>query len=175
MEFNGDDAADFTLTAAVKRVDGTGFLVPIPVDANNDAVWTLAEPASEVFTVGLIVGNPDYTGPSRHYDFDVSLAAASAVAEMPVPFVLEGNYPNPFNPSTRIAFSLDRSAVTALEVFDLQGHLVRTLWQGELAAGPHKLNWDGRDDSGQAVAAGTYLARLNSAQHSATIKMVLAK
>jgi len=175
VEFNGDDAGDFTLMATVKMVDGTGYFVTIPVDANNDAVWTLAEPASAVFTVGLSVGNPEYFGPSRPYDFDVSLASTSAVAEMPVPFALEGNYPNPFNPSTRIAFSLEASAVTALEVFDLQGHLVRTLWQGELAAGPHKLSWDGRNDSGQAVAAGTYLARLTSAQHSATTKMVLAK
>ncbi len=175
VEFNGNDAADFTLTASVKLYGGSGYFVPIPVDANNDADWTLAEPVSDVFTVGIIVGNAAYTGLSRSYDIDISLAASSAVTEMPVPFQLEGNYPNPFNPSTRITFSLQESAFTELEVFDLQGHLLRTLWQGELAAGPHNLEWDGRNDAGHSVSAGTYLARLNSAKHSATIKMVLAK
>ena len=175
VEFNGSDTANFTLTAAVRLYGGGGYFVAIPVDANNDADWTLADPVSEVFTVGIIVGNAAVSGLSRTYDIDVSLAASSEVTELPVAFQLEGNYPNPFNPSTRIAFSLTEDAVSVLEVFDLQGHLVRTIWQGELAAGAHHLQWDGRNDSGQAVSAGTYLARLTSAKNSATIKMVLAK
>jgi len=175
VEFNGSNVGIFTLNAAVRYNDGSGYFVAIPVDANNDAVWTLAEPTSALFTVGLIVGNASFAGPSLPYDIDVSLTAASAIAEMPVPFELDGNFPNPFNPSTNIAFSLKEGAVAHLEVFDLQGHLVRRLWQGELAAGPYKMKWDGRDDSGHSVSAGTYLARLTSAQHSATIKMVLAK
>jgi hypothetical protein len=173
---DGVEVGYFTLGAAVRYLDGSGYFVVIPVDGNNDAVWTLAEPASSLYTVGIVVGNASYAGPALPYDIEFSMESGlSAAGDMPVPFRLEGNYPNPFNPSTRIAFDLAVGAVTNLEVFDLQGHLVRTLWQGELAAGSHELPWDGRDDAGQAVSAGTYLARLNSAGHTATIKMVLAK
>jgi hypothetical protein len=176
VEFDGVEVGYMTLGAAVKYPDGTGYFVVIPVDANNDASWTLAEPASSLYTVGIVVGNASYSGPSLPYDIDLSLVNDLApVGDVPAPFKLEGNYPNPFNPSTRIAFNLSEAAATTLEIFDLQGRLVRSLWQGDLAAGPQELPWDGRDDAGQAVSAGTYLARLTSAKHTATTKMVLAK
>lgn len=176
VEFDGVDALQMTLAAAVRYPDDTGYFVEIPVDANNDAAWTLAEAAGSLFTVGILVGNSTYSGPSLPYDITFSLVNdVSGVPLKPAPFRLEGNYPNPFNPSTMITFNLNEDAASRLEVFDLQGHLVRTLWQGDLAAGPHELPWDGRDNSGRAVSAGTYVAKLTSAGHTATTKMVLAK
>jgi len=70
------------------------------------------------------------------------------------------NYPNPFNPSTRITFRLERDAQATLRVFDVHGRLVRTLVDSYLAAGPRTVEWDGRDDHGRSLASGTYYMRL---------------
>jgi hypothetical protein len=70
------------------------------------------------------------------------------------------NYPNPFNPATKIVFRIDRDAQASLRVFDVRGRLVRTLVDSYLAAGQRTVEWDGRDDSGHSVASGTYYMRL---------------
>jgi len=70
------------------------------------------------------------------------------------------NYPNPFNPATKIVFRIDRDAQTSLRVFDVRGRLVRTLVDSYLGAGQRTVEWDGRDDSGHSVASGTYYMRL---------------
>lgn len=71
-------------------------------------------------------------------------------------------YPNPFNPRTTIAFSLQTDAVVTLRVFSLDGRMVRDLHQGSLPAGDHRLAWNGSDDAGRPVAAGSYLVRLET-------------
>jgi hypothetical protein len=70
------------------------------------------------------------------------------------------NYPNPFNPATKIVFRLDRDAQATLRVFDVHGRLVRTLVDSYLSAGPRTVEWDGRDDRGRPLASGTYYMRL---------------
>jgi hypothetical protein len=66
------------------------------------------------------------------------------------------NYPNPFNPSTTIKFNLPRRANFSLRIYDQRGRLVRDLYSGELEAGEHEVDWNGKDDQGRAVASGTY-------------------
>lgn len=68
--------------------------------------------------------------------------------------------PNPFAGRTRFAFSLGVSSNVSLRIHDLAGREVRTLASGRLESGRHSVEWDGRDDSGRATAAGLYFARL---------------
>jgi flagellar hook assembly protein FlgD len=75
-------------------------------------------------------------------------------------FDLRQNTPNPFNPSTTIAFSLPESAPVTLAIYDVNGRMVRTLVSGERAAGMHEVVWNGMDDNGRAVASGVYVYRL---------------
>ncbi len=70
------------------------------------------------------------------------------------------NFPNPFNSSTTIRFSLSQSSRVAVELYNLVGERVNTIWQGELPAGPHQLRWEGRDDRGNSLASGVYLYRI---------------
>ena len=86
-----------------------------------------------------------------------------------------GNYPNPFNPLTRVQFTLDRTGPATLKVFDLQGRLVRELVDQVLVEGPHSIVWDGNDGQGQRVGSGVYFARLVSGGQVAEHKMVLLK
>ncbi len=99
----------------------------------------------------------------------------TGAGDAPLVFQLDGNFPNPFNPRTLISFTLPQTGAARVEVLDLRGRLVRTLWQGELVAGPHQIPWDGTDGAGRPVAAGTYLARLLAGDLAATSKMALTK
>ncbi len=83
--------------------------------------------------------------------------------------------PNPFNPSTEVAFALGEGALVRVDVHDLQGRLVRSLWNGRLEAGAHALPWNGRDSGGATVASGAYLARVRTGDDVRTVKLLLAK
>lgn len=67
--------------------------------------------------------------------------------------------PNPFNPRTVLSFALDREASVRIDLFDVSGRRVRSLFDGRLPAGPQALPWDGRDDARADVASGVYLVR----------------
>jgi hypothetical protein len=90
-------------------------------------------------------------------------------------FVLEQNIPNPFNPSTRIPLLLDRDSMLRVDVYDIDGSLVRSLWDGPIARGQHEIAWDGRDSSGRPVASGIYYCRARSSEATRVVKMVLLK
>jgi hypothetical protein len=92
----------------------------------------------------------------------------SAVPEL-TPLTLS-NHPNPFNPSTRIHFALPRAGHVRLEVYDLTGHRVDTLLDGEREAGPQSIAYTPRD-----LASGSYLYRLHTADETVTRKMMLLK
>jgi flagellar hook assembly protein FlgD len=86
------------------------------------------------------------------------------------------NYPNPFNPRTTISFNLPQETAVRLRVYDLSGHLVRTLLNGGVVQeGRNEVVWNGRDDSGQRAASGVYFYCLEAAGYSETKRMVLVK
>ena len=90
-------------------------------------------------------------------------------------FSLEQNYPNPFNPSTTIAFSLTEDADVTLIVYSILGNRVATVYSGRAGLGRHEFEWNGKNDSGIAVASGIYLYRLEVGVKSLTRKMLLLK
>ncbi len=94
---------------------------------------------------------------------------------LPRALAINGVVPNPFNPRTTVAFDVPRAGHVSLRIYDLRGHLVRDLLDGDMAAGSHQAVWDGTDAGGRAAAAGIYLVRLDDGQHVAAAKAVLAK
>lgn len=95
--------------------------------------------------------------------------------ELPRGLRLDQNYPNPFNPATTIRFRLPSAGAVNLAVYDAAGRLVRTLVDGELAAGPHAYLWDGQDHRGRMAPSGIYLSRLISADRVLRGKMTLVE
>jgi hypothetical protein len=106
--------------------------------------------------------------------FDV-VVEETVEAVTPVLFALAPNYPNPFNPATKISFTLPEARPVRLAVYTLAGRLVTTLVNEERDAGTHEVVWNGRDDRGQLVASGTYFYRIEAGPDSQTRKMVLMK
>jgi hypothetical protein len=94
---------------------------------------------------------------------------------VPSAFDLNQNYPNPFNPSTVITYGLRNNTHVELTVHDLLGRKVRTLVNDNQGAGEHEVIWNGTNGSGESVAGGVYLYRLNAGSTIQTRKMVLLK
>ncbi len=88
---------------------------------------------------------------------------------------LRAPYPNPFNPQVRVAFDLARDGRVRLEVYDLQGRLVRRLLDARLASGRHDAVWDGCDRGGRSAASGTYLLRLQADGEIACRRVTLVR
>lgn len=88
---------------------------------------------------------------------------------------LAPNVPNPFNPSTTLRFELPDAGRARVVVFDLAGKLVRTLADGPYAAGRHEVVWDGRDAAGRDLGSGNYLARVEFAGRSESVRMTLVR
>ena len=84
-------------------------------------------------------------------------------------------YPNPFNAETVIEISLPDDQHVAVAVFDINGRLVRTLTDGQLARGTHYLKWNGRDSTGKAVASGIYLCRIQGHGAVQSQKIILQR
>ncbi|MFQ5499251.1 MAG: T9SS type A sorting domain-containing protein [Candidatus Zixiibacteriota bacterium] len=95
---------------------------------------------------------------------------------LPNRIALHQNYPNPFNEGTTIAFELKYSLPVTLELFNILGQHIRTLASGKiLSAGGNSIEWDGRNQKGNAVASGVYFYRLTAGNQTATKKMLLLK
>jgi hypothetical protein len=94
---------------------------------------------------------------------------------IPSDFALGNCYPNPFNPTTTIQFSLSNASDVSLEVFNVGGQKVATLVNSRLEAGNHSVTWDSRNTDGEPLASGIYLYRLKADSSVETKKMMLLK
>jgi hypothetical protein len=104
---------------------------------------------------------------------------------------LFSNYPNPFNPETTIRFSVGAiyasaaksdgrleitpTAQVSINIYNIRGHKIRSLVNGEFSVGEHSIVWDGTDDNGQVVGSGIYLYRMLVGAYTETRKMILLK
>jgi hypothetical protein len=105
-------------------------------------------------------------------------ATPTAITELKVPvkLALYQNVPNPFNPTTVIRYDVPaQGARVSLAIYDVGGHLVRTLVDGSQTPGVKSVTWDGRDSRGTSVSSGIYFYRLRAGGEVITRKMVLIK
>lgn len=90
-------------------------------------------------------------------------------------FGLVGNYPNPFNPTTEIEYSVDRSAEVNIGIYNLIGQKIRTLFNGTIGTGIHHVSWNSLDDWGQSCPAGIYVCVMISGDRKDTKKILLVR
>ncbi len=130
-----------------------------------------------VWTAGDFVGSPEdgeslqlvdnaLTGVANWVARPATPNAANGLAtsvedtEVPANFVLHANFPNPFNPTTTISYDLSRAGQVALDVYDMLGQKVTSLFDGGQAVGSYSYAWDGKDARGNVVSSGVYFYRL---------------
>ena len=97
------------------------------------------------------------------------------ISDVPGEWMLEQNFPNPFNPSTEIRFTMPQAGKATLKVYTLLGQTVATLVDGVREAGTHVATWNGKDAAGRSMPSGMYLYRLESGSRVEMKKMVLMK
>jgi hypothetical protein len=154
------------------------FTLPFSVPAGQKqilaALFTPLEAGTYADTLAVISNDPD--GPVGVVLFGTAVDEVGVEEPelpgdtTPLALVLEQNHPNPFNPTTTIAFTVPRSGRVNLTVFDLRGRRVRTLLDAEIEAGRHEVVLDGRE-----LASGTYVYRLTGDTFVRTQKMQLVK
>ena len=96
-------------------------------------------------------------------------------ADIPADFSLEQNFPNPFNGTTQIQFSLPQQGEVKLQVFNLLGQPVRMLLDRRIESGKHRVHWDGKNDQDVTVVSGIYILLMETATFRQTRRLLFVK
>ena len=94
---------------------------------------------------------------------------------IPKEYILHQNYPNPFNPSTNISFTLNKEEFVSIDIYDINGMHVISLFNGKKDIGTHLIKWGGRDKNDDLIAAGQYFYQLRTISSSDVMKMIFIK
>ena len=94
---------------------------------------------------------------------------------VPTEFALDQNFPNPFNPSTHIRFTIPDAGNVKLSVYDILGQEICVAHDGFLSAGRHTVLWDGRNTSGETSPSGVYFYKLTQGNHQEVRKLILLR
>ncbi len=89
--------------------------------------------------------------------------------------LLLNNYPNPFNPSTRICLNVPKDGKVSLSIYNIKGQKVKTLLNETLSKGSHEVIWNGTDQHGHTVSSGVYFARIEQQGNASVRKMLMMK
>ena len=139
------------------------------VTAVEAGVWTADEfvalantGESLQFVDNSMVGSGNWTSAAATPGAENAPVQTSndAFDSLPESFDLQGNYPNPFNPTTTIAYDLSNAGQVTLKIYSVLGREIATLVDGLLPVGTYETAWDGTDDRGNVVPSGMYLYRL---------------
>jgi len=166
--------------ALIAKVGESGF----PIYLGSSKAFYLYSGYTGTGRLYLIV-NDNFDNPSGWYGNEGTLwvdvylpnlasAPASWDRTNPAPrAVLAQNYPNPFDPSTTIRYSVESAEPVSLTVFDAQGRFVRTLVRENAGPGTHTVRWDGKHENGRAMPSGTYFYQLEVGGETIEKKMIM--
>ena len=105
----------------------------------------------------------------------VLFAADELIETLPQQFALHNNYPNPFNPTTKISYSLSSASEVSLSIYNIRGELVNKLTSGLHEPGTHVVLWNGRNGLGEKVSTGVYIYSLSTPTGYLNKRLVLLK
>ncbi len=139
----------------------------------------------EAIGIDQIVVFPDFDLGGRTQDniiyfdnisfYSNSVGVDNRSETFPQGFVLEQNFPNPFNPSTTIRYELPEDGLVNVTIYDMMGRQVSTLLSSHQTAGYKSIQWNATNDFGKPVSAGVYLYQIQAGEFVQTRKMVLLK
>jgi serine protease AprX len=118
---------------------------------------------------GSGVNPPGTTPPATRFSFTIT-GVGNNISTLPAEFKLYNNFPNPFNPVTRIKFDLPKSSIVKLSVYDILGREVQSILNGNFEAGYYEINFDGSN-----LSSGIYFYKLQASDFTDVKKMILNK
>lgn len=180
------------LAAAKQFAEQFGLKYPILVDDRNSVYNKYGQAGMTPFPLDYII---DQNGIVRYVNTEYRPQEMIAIIEslveitdvfdspvtetIPVTFSLEQNFPNPIKRKlllangTNIVFNLAVQENVKLEIYNLKGQKIRTLFSGELPGGTHNILWNGLDGSNNKVAGGVYLVILKNDRFNRTRKIII--
>lgn len=173
-----------TRSNTVKTIETDRSLIGYKVYRNNTPIATINSSTRTYTDSNIQIGQTYNYYVVALYTEGVSMASNTVTVninanEDPTDVVtattLKSNYPNPFNPTTTIAYSVLERSFTTIEVFNSKGQKVRTLLNQIMDAGNHTITWNGTDDRNMTVTSGVYMLRMTSNNYSSVRKMILMK
>ena len=165
------------------QTSGGPFTMPIDfavissVDTIIQTVWVNSDPFETSFISGTnepVNVEFDYHNwvLETHIEIPSTVPEVSAV---PLAYSLKPAFPNPFNSSTVIQYSMPNTSRIALSVFNVLGQKVITLAEGSIHAGEYSAQWDGKDEFGNDVSSGLYLIGMNTPGYQQVTKVILLR
>jgi hypothetical protein len=154
-------------------IDGGNYEV-IDETVGTCYIYTVLNyPALHSFYITTVNQSGMESDPSDIVEF---LSVHSDELPLPLTTILDGNYPNPFNPTTTISFSVAQTlSFVELEIYNIKGQKVKTLINEKIQVGNHQVVWNGKDGNGKQVASGIYFYKMKSGNYNKTKKMLLLK
>jgi len=166
---------DLSLLIPSSQENTTGYLFDeVDISANTEAKFNINNNVPTNLNVDSD-GDGDYelsVTPKTEYPTGISDESKQI---KPSKYILYPNYPNPFNPTTTITYSIPQQKNVLLEVFNVRGEKVATLVNGRMRAGTYNVSWDGKDSFGRFVPSGIYLCKIRAGSYQHTIRMLLLK
>lgn len=167
---------DGTLSVTQTQVDTLAYFFTNVAAAGSDSLQNFV--ADELMRLGPL---DDYVGQlirdvlATVLGDSIPMAVTDDRKPIPTDFVLEQNFPNPFNPSTQISYQLPIATEVELTIYNAQGQQVRTLVKEFQTAGQKSIVWDGKADTGLEVTSGMYFYQLRAGSINETKMMILIR
>ena len=178
-----DGALGTVLASQVTPVSGQYQFASLPAGPYEVRLVTASLPAGAIATA-----DPDGVASAARFaqdlgcdqlatrrDFGYTVVSLGVGGSARAAEPLAQNSPNPFRPRTTITFELPTDDLAALVILDVAGRPVRTLLRGAVAGGPHRVEWDGRDEQGRVLRGGVYFYSLTTAQGHWVKRMALLR
>jgi len=151
---------------------GTLFSVEIPVSTDS----TYPRGYFSARDNGNRTGTSPFNAPDSILQLrQFIVSGIPGVNEIPVRFVLNPNFPNPFNSGTSISFDAPGAQDVELTIFNVLGQRIRTLFSGVSVPGRNTVRWDGKDNAGRNISTGVYFYQLRTPTSVISKKMMMIK
>ncbi|MHB8339125.1 MAG: FlgD immunoglobulin-like domain containing protein [Ignavibacteriaceae bacterium] len=148
----------------------TVFIKNISANSSTDAEFVFSvnkkAPTEKDTTLSAVISTAD--GQKWTKEIRVSVGA-------PKDYKLYNNYPNPFNPSTKIAFELPGASHVKIVIYDVVGREVAQITDGEYPSGYSEVMWNGINGNGEHVSSGIYFYRISTGNWNKVMKMMVVK
>ena len=164
-----DSEHEITLDENTNPAIATSEWISLDVPLSDFSNLTSMEHLAQLIISGDLASI--YVDNVYFYD-NVTSADANEVNSI---FILENNYPNPFNPITYINFTLTKSEKVSLDIYNVKGKKITTLVDANLKPNSYTFNWNGKNNDSKSVSSGVYFYQLKAGLYIETKKMILMK
>jgi uncharacterized protein (DUF362 family) len=179
---NGEVVYSYTGVRTFNSYYTNRIIVQIKSGENRLLVKTLQKYGNYNFTLNICEpeNDPNFDGNRvLGLKFKSLSNSQTSLSEENLPqtmsFTLYDNYPNPFNSTTIICYDIDKTTHVKLSIYDVNGRLVKNLYDEQQNAGHYKLSWDGHNENGFQVSSGVYFYNLQKENQQLTKKLIFLK